>query len=151
MNLNAGIAALLLVLVATGPVHGFTRILTLAFPGELPEGLRITVGDASPEDPDLLTVRSVFEPTAPPSYRGRIRASARLTVSHPETGAILLGSPVAVNEREGGTVTATFRLARSAFEKTTLEWSTSLHEVDGLATVGGGVIYRIQLAGFRPD
>ena len=126
-----------LALIDFGEIHS---------PDQLPKGLLVK-SVPNRETNGLITVAVTFAPDAPELYRDRVKVFGQLTVN---LAGKLIAESQLKSAQTAGTFTMTFRLAREAFPESELRLSTQLYEKDGLPTVGGGVIYKINLQGFHP-
>jgi hypothetical protein len=114
------------------------------------------------ECPDGLTIRSklsdgmiVFDVEVDPEevaragelYKGRVAANALLDVAVPGQK---IASTTLHGETKGRSTRYQFRISPVAAKTSELNLGVSLHEKNGMVTVGGGVSMKIQLGGFEP-
>jgi hypothetical protein len=139
-------ATTLLVAFIASPAVALSIFSRIDGPEACPENLRIEVKPAR-HQPGLLTLSVVFRPYEPEPYRGRVGARAFLTVGTADRTLSQTGITLRQSKAEW---VGTFDLHPAAFAHSKLSIGSSLHEADGMPTVGGGVTYEIALAGFLP-
>ena len=131
-------------LALTRSVLGVTLLLEIDSPAKCPENLRIETR-LSRGNAGLVSVTVRCAPTAPESYRGRVKAFVELRVkSGDKTNAV--ANLESTQRRD--VFEFSFRLGRDAFRDSELTITSVLYEKDGTATVGGGEVYRVRLNGF---
>jgi hypothetical protein len=120
-------------------------------PKDCPDGLTIK---SKATDGGMIQFDVYVDPDAIANnelYKGRARANAVLQVAtarEPVASVVVQGSP----EGKGGRRTwYQFSVAPSAAKTSELQLGVSLHEKDGMPTLGGVHHMQIHLAGFGPE
>ena len=137
----------LLFLASIGSSSGVILSFEINSPKECGENIRVET-QPSRSDKGLISVSVTFTPTAPESYRGRVKAFGKLAVKN---GDETIAVSNLESTQKAGVFKFTFQLARDAFRSSELTLSSVLYEEDGLATVGGGERILLHLKGFQPD
>jgi len=136
----------LLLLASIGVSSGVTLSFEVNSPKECGENIRVET-QRSRNDKGLVSVSVTFTPSAPESYRGRVKAFGKLEVKN---GDETIAVSNLESTQKAGVFNFRFQLAREAFRGSELTVSSVLYEEDGLAIVGGGEEYRLHLKGFQP-
>lgn len=126
---------------------GVTISFEIDSPKECPKNLHLDV-QPSRNHEGLISVSVRFTPTAPELYRDRVVAFGELTV---KDGDKRIAISKLASTQKAGVFKFTFQLARNAFRDSELTLSSQLYEKDGIATVGGGEVYRLHLKEFQPE
>ncbi len=119
---------------------------TINTEGDCPPNLKLKI-EPPRADREMALVTVVLTPNAPEGYRGRVDTTVRLRTTRDDAPQFA-GKLATI--RQGESVHCRFQIHPAALRQTKLTVSTSLREKDGHPTVGGGVIYEIDLRGFFP-
>ncbi len=139
------ISAVLLLLCSGA--HALTEFQKISAPADCPKNLQITSRTDS-KDADFVVMSVRFKPRESNRYKGRIKATCWLDLAN--DGQILLKSELKTTVKAGFT-TCSFRIHGNALRGSRLNVSSHPFEKDGEATVGGGAIYEVHLAGWAND
>jgi hypothetical protein len=146
-KVNISIPLALLVAVCSPSLAVLLVCPDIDSPKNCPEGLSITaqVKDSMILFDLLVDPERIGQP--PGLYKGRVRSSLLLNIA---TGNQQVASVEVKATREATRDHYQFLIAPSAAKTSDLLLRTSLYEENGVATLGGGTMRRIHLAGFKP-